>query len=101
MKATFLMVSFSWIFFRASDLTHANQFIKGMFHGLFTLPLGWEYIPYAIALMWIDWVQRRNERVVLKVRQPILQYLIYLIIAMLVLFHFPFINKSQFIYFQF
>jgi hypothetical protein len=98
---TFCLVTFAWIFFRSSTITDAFKYIKRLPHRIFTSP-GYLYLlPYAVLFIIADWLQRRDERLVLNIANKRLRYVVYFLLAMLVVLHFQFIKKSEFIYFKF
>lgn len=107
MITTFAMAVFGWIFFRAQDMTHAINYIKGIFtDALFKKPnlpeLADLTIAFIIFFMIIEWFGRENkyalENFGMKWFTP-LRWLFYsfLIICVIVLSG----KEQEFIYFQF
>jgi hypothetical protein len=107
MVTTFAMAVFGWIFFRAQDLTHAINYIKGIFtDDLFKKPnlpeLADLSIAFIIFFMIIEWFGRENkyalENFGMKWFAP-LRWLFYsfLIVCVIVLSG----KEQEFIYFQF
>lgn len=107
MVTTFAMAVFGWIFFRAQDLTHAINYIKGIFtDDLFKKPnlpeLADLSIAFIIFFMIIEWFGRENkyalENFGMKWYAP-LRWLFYsfLIVCVIVLSG----KEQEFIYFQF
>jgi hypothetical protein len=107
MTSTFLMVVFGWIFFRANDMNHALNVIKGIFNvSLFESPRLQESayltIFFITFCMIIEWIGRESqyglERFGLNWYAP-LRWLFYaiLIACILVLSG----VEQHFIYFQF
>lgn len=101
MLFTFLLVTFAWIFFRAPTITDAFSYIRHIPHRFFEVPKYLELLPYVIVLLVGDWLQRRDERNVLQISNKILRYIVYFILAILIILHFQFIDISEFIYFKF
>jgi len=107
MIINFLMAVFGWIFFRAVDMTHAIDFIQGMFTmDLFKKPKLPDLADLAIAFilisMVIEWFGREGnyalEKFGLKWYTPV-RWLFYafLIVCIIVLSG----KEQEFIYFQF
>jgi D-alanyl-lipoteichoic acid acyltransferase DltB (MBOAT superfamily) len=101
MVLTFSLVTFSWIFFRSPSIVDAFQYIRAIPREIFSVPRYLYLCPYIIILLVADWFQRRNERNVLDIPGKKLRYIVYGILALLIIFHFPYINKQEFIYFKF
>ena len=102
---TFTLTMFAWIFFRAENLSHAFEYINGIFHmSIFTSP---EITPfylfiYIIIFMAFEWYFRRKQfgfQFDIKKSYRLTRWTFYLIISFLVAFHFG--KGSSFIYFQF
>jgi D-alanyl-lipoteichoic acid acyltransferase DltB (MBOAT superfamily) len=104
---TFCLTCFAWIFFRAPDLGTAFTFIAG----LFTHPFynGDEvkqlisYLPVMIGFLFTaEWISRNDsiEHLFDRFKTPIVRYLFYIIIALLIILFGTF-NDTAFIYFQF
>jgi alginate O-acetyltransferase complex protein AlgI len=103
---TFILVSFSWIFFRASSVTHAIGYIKKILTlASWTLStedlLRLDILPVLFIYIIIEWLGRRHETP-LELLQEKAQYLrwsayTFLILLMLGNIH----NQDTFIYFQF
>ena len=114
MVATFLFVTFAWIFFRAKTLTIALQFIKRIFKNSIENPQQFLHLPggvnnsldiqtivyYIIPMVFFDWLFRRNEREIFtNFKSEVLRWIIYFVMGLFVMFYFG--TKSSFIYFQF
>jgi D-alanyl-lipoteichoic acid acyltransferase DltB (MBOAT superfamily) len=105
MSLTFILTIFAWIFFRAESLTHARQYIRGVFHtSLFSIP---EVLPIPIILfitlfMLIEWLYR-DKQYGLQFNNDkthwVIRWAIYLVISFTIAFFFG--KGSTFIYFQF
>lgn len=100
---TFTIVTLAWVFFRAESLTHAFEYINGIFSmDLFSKPL----IPRSGVLllflyMGVEWLQRNREHLldIAYIRSRMLRYLIYYSLVFVI---FYFAGDTQpFIYFQF
>jgi len=106
MLLTFILVSFSYIFFRAENLTHAFNFIGVIFSkSLFTIPyyVGLK-IPMLLSffLFTVEWVYRKQKFALegLSSYNVFYRWLIYIIIIFMIIYFYP-QNNSPFIYFQF
>jgi alginate O-acetyltransferase complex protein AlgI len=105
MCLTFGLTTFAWIFFRAENITHAFQYIKGIFNrSLFTMP---EIRPTNVLILLIffigmEWLGRRQqyalETMALKWKRPVRLAFYYALILIIFLFS---KNEKTFIYFQF
>lgn len=102
---TFLMAVFAWIFFRASSITSAFAYIKGLFSAsLFTKPTVMPYIVFffIIFFMVIEWFGREEQfalnRFGLNWPKPIRRGFYMLLIMAIFLFS---TKEQTFIYFQF
>jgi alginate O-acetyltransferase complex protein AlgI len=102
---TFLLTTFAWIFFRANNITHAINYIHGIFNkSLFTKPTIFPLTLLVLLLFFIiiEWIGRENqyalERLGFKWPKMVRISFYYLLIIMI----FIFMGKEQeFIYFQF
>ncbi|MFK8060000.1 MAG: MBOAT family protein [Polaribacter sp.] len=102
---TFSLIVFSWIFFRAENITHAINYIKVIFSpSLFTIP---DFIPskeliLILFFIIIEWIGREGkygiETIGLKWKKPI-KYAMYYVIVISILWFRG--NEQEFIYFQF
>ena len=112
---TFILVTFTWIFFRAENLTQAFLYIKSIFtHPNFfqirsQLTYSSSIIPllfYLTFLILIEWFNRDNEHVVAdflmkkKWYCTIIRYSFYFIILLIIILNVK-NEASNFIYFQF
>ncbi len=101
---TFLLTVFAWVFFRAESMTHAFNYIKGMFSlSFFKMP---EFLPAILLIiitlfLMVEWSGRDKkfalENIELRWNKP-LRYTIYIVLAICVM---TFTSKQEFIYFQF
>jgi alginate O-acetyltransferase complex protein AlgI len=106
---TFFLTVLAWIFFRASSVGNAINFIKGIFSkSLFKLPVfednrfAFHTLLLLIAFMIIEWIGREEQYAIAKIgltwRRPI-RWALYYIIILFIFFNSG--EKQQFIYFQF
>jgi len=109
MLATFGLTVFAWIFFRASDITHALSYVQGIFSSsLFELPnLSGLKTALAVILVTIlfvitEWAGRTQEHTLevlgLNWKRPVRLGFYYSLIFAIFWFGG---NEQQFIYFQF
>ena len=102
---TFSLTSFAWIFFRANNITHAINYIHGIFNkSLFSKPTIFPSTLFILLFLFIiiEWLGRENqyalERLGFKWPKMVRISFYYLLIIMI----FIFMGKEQeFIYFQF
>ena len=99
---TFLLISFAWIFFRATSFSHAIGFITHIGTANWFGPLRHtKGLWYVLLVMVIDWIQREKPHPLEITTLPrYTRWGIYYIISMLILF----LGKTghvPFIYFQF
>lgn len=105
---TFILICFSWIFFRAKDITAAFTYIKHIFAcSIFNNPFvnidGIERSTYIwlLILIAVEWLQRKQKHALAIQNLPTLtRWCIYLILSLIIVY-FGYGGKSQFIYFQF
>ena len=110
---TFVLTTFSYIFFRCKNLEQALNYISGIFSkSLFSIPKGSDFIntgihPFTITsliilFMMIEWNGRENkyaiEKLGVKWRSPF-RYLMYYSVIVAIFWFSG--NEQQFIYFQF
>ncbi|MEQ8472360.1 MAG: MBOAT family O-acyltransferase [Marinoscillum sp.] len=107
MILTFSLTVFAWIFFRAENLPHAFNYIKGIFSpSFFTIPsiLSIKMIIVAMFLMafvMIEWLNRNKEHA-LQLNNSFPKLIRYLTYFLLIISIVWFRGSSQdFIYFQF
>jgi len=103
---TFVLTTFAWIFFRASSIGAAFQYIKGIFNlSLFTSPsVRPSYLIFLILFfMSIEWLGRRQTFALGSFNQLGNRYFRWLFILFLLILIFIFNSpiEQQFIYFQF
>ncbi len=109
MLGTFGLTVLAWIFFRAENITHAFQYISGIFsHSFFTVPkfpeMGRAITCIALigVLVLIEWIGREHQYAIARLgfswKKPIRHIFYY----SLIIFIFYYAGKEQqFIYFQF
>jgi len=102
---TFGLTTLAWIFFRAENINHAFQYIKGICNtSLFSIPeiRPTDLIILLISFIGIEWLGRRNQYALetfgLKWKTPIRICFYYVLIFLIFWFSG---NDQTFIYFQF
>jgi alginate O-acetyltransferase complex protein AlgI len=102
---TFTLTVFAWIFFRAENLSHAFQYIGGIFSiSLFTVPNVFPvWLLVFIALfMCVEWIGRANQYAIqhigVRLARPIRWGFYYALIALIIIYMGV---EQEFIYFQF
>jgi len=105
---TFVIVTFSRIFFRSESITDAFKYIKQIFtnvtYEVYAHPMGYRMIDYYILLavfVVYEYIIRKDERNPFKFKSRTVRFLIYtLLIFIMLLFYDDGVDRS-FIYFQF
>ncbi len=104
MGVTFVLTCFAWIFFRASSVTQAIDYIYNIFDlSILSIPHGLtkELIVLLGIMILMEWLNRRKEYGLQIERYPPWgRRLIYFIIVMVIL-TFGNFGENEFIYFQF
>ncbi len=107
MGTTFVLISFSFIFFRSENLEVVFQFISGIISfSVFTVPavLPEKLFWLILGLFLVEWVQRHKEHA-LQLALPILmkpvKWSFLLVLTEMILFHFFEGTSQEFIYFDF
>jgi alginate O-acetyltransferase complex protein AlgI len=106
MVATFGLVCFAWLFFRAQNLTSGFDYLYHILKpgtGTFDKGVGVSLLMMLCSVMIIfDWLFRKNE-IPFKIwsEQKIKRYSAYISIILLILFYGAYVNPQSFIYFQF
>ena len=105
---TFTLTVFAWIFFRAESVTHAIQYISGIFKDGNSFLLASTYLEYQVILilivvfLLIEWIGREGQHALstlgLRWKKP-LRYLTYYMIVFAIYWFAG--KEQQFIYFQF
>jgi D-alanyl-lipoteichoic acid acyltransferase DltB (MBOAT superfamily) len=105
---TFIIITITWVFFRARDLSHAllifDKVLNEAAGSLFTLPL--QALLYGSCFTFLlivsDFLQERNgdKHFFLENRHAFVRYVTYLSIVLMILL-FGVFDSSRFIYFQF
>ena len=105
MVITFGLAVFAWIFFRAENLSHAMQYISGIFsESLFTLPTVKPVYLFILIILFmvIEWFGREEQYAIAKIglqwKRPI-RYAFYYAIVFAIFWFGG--KEQQFIYFQF
>jgi hypothetical protein len=109
MSATFSLVAFAWIFFRAENFSHATSYIEAMFSvSLFSIPeilspkITMIYTLLLIPLLLVtEWLQRGKLHglSIEKLSRPA-RWMIYTSVLIMVVTFGKF-GEAEFIYFQF
>ena len=112
MLATFTITCFAWIFFRANNLEHAVEYIKGIFSqtlfnspvsDIWTINTGYQIVIYTILLLFfifMEWINRHKQYgMQIYVRNKLLRWLLYYFVILSCFI----MNgiQQEFIYFQF
>ncbi len=105
---TFILVTFSRIFFRSPTLTDSFNYIKRLFTDLsyenYVHPMGYRMIDFYVLLaifVIYEYIIRKDERNPFKFKSKALRFALYTIVVMaILLFYDDGVNRS-FIYFQF
>ncbi len=106
---TFLLINFSWIFFRANTLSNAFYVVKNMFVGLaqtsYLLTDKREYIILILLFFALEYFQRKQEYLPsLKPQKTMAGYFANVLVYSLFIwsiFVFGEFGNKEFIYFQF
>jgi alginate O-acetyltransferase complex protein AlgI len=108
MILTFGMVALAWIFFRANNISHAFQYIKGIFSNLGSFLIVDYYLKYTAILggllffILIEWMGRRNFYAIETIGNNKHRFFRFTFYYILIITIFIFGGKQQeFIYFQF
>lgn len=104
MLLTFILICFTWVFFRADNLSDATVVIKQIFSpSLFTRPLMLPRIPFVIIALMIgtDWLGRNSATTLnfLDRWPAVIRWLFYFGLVMLIFLMYR--RDQSFIYFQF
>ena len=106
---TFLLTVMAWIFFRAENISHALNYLKGIFsESLFQIPYyqgigeAREIFIVFIFFLFIEWIGRRNKHALefLPIKWRFNRWVFYSFIIFLIGMYSP-TDESPFIYFQF
>lgn len=105
MSATFILVIFGWIFFRADTIGSAFEYICGLFdRSICSVPyeplLLLKLSAFCLLLIIIEWIQRSKEHGLdIRVKSTVMRFVIYFMIFIITLAGSG--NPVTFIYFQF
>lgn len=101
---TFGLTCFAWIFFRASSVSDAIGYIKGIFsQSLFSFPSEFRPVLFGliIFMLGMEWMNRTHDYgLKIQDRKAWIQAVIYILVAYLTL-NFANFGSNEFIYFQF
>jgi alginate O-acetyltransferase complex protein AlgI len=101
MCSTLLLVSLARILFRSPNLEAASNYFMLMVQDIFSVPAFAGYIPFISLFVVLEWTQRRDERNVFQISNPVYKNAFYLFLALMIAFNHKYIDTTQFIYFQF
>lgn len=102
---TFVQVTFAWIFFRATSISHALQYIQSLFvsipEAIFKEPSKKLLLSVGIMLI-LEWIHRKKEHPldISHFPQPI-RWAMYVAIPIYMFFFINITSSVEFIYFQF
>lgn len=107
---TFLLTVFAWIFFRATNLSHALSYLRRIFsRSLFTVPgfdangaMVLETLVLIVAFIVIEWNGRENQYAIAsltKLKKKSFRYAFYFSLILIIYLFMG--REQQFIYFQF
>jgi alginate O-acetyltransferase complex protein AlgI len=104
MIITFLLITFTWIFFRSSSFSDAFHYITGIFSSsLFKYPIqhGMSItIPLILLLFSVEWLRKNENNAFLPKNFPIVfRWSLYITMIIVCLAFFK--QNQSFIYFQF
>ena len=101
---TFTLTVFAWIFFRSENLSHAIDYIKGIFNKSFFLIPEFDFKIIGVLILFfmlVEWFGREQDYAIDKffLNNKLLRYSFFYLIIFLVFWFGT--DKQQFIYFQF
>jgi len=97
---TFILVTIGWVFFRSETIADSFNYLNQM---LFEVNIPNRYrsgLLNIIVLTIIDYLIRKNERVIFKT-SFVYRYLLYIVLSLLIVFSLTDNSVEEFIYFQF
>ena len=116
MIATFSVTVIAWIFFRAQSISHAFDYVRDLFAGLFSAAaykeaahylaheIGFVLPALLVFFMIIEWIGRENQYAIQKwgfnYSKPV-RWAFYYAILMVIFYFAGTGNEQEFIYFQF
>ncbi|MEW7278486.1 MBOAT family O-acyltransferase [Aquimarina sp. 2201CG1-2-11] len=105
---TFILVTFSRVFFRSQSITDAFGYLKqictNFSYEAYQHPLGYRMIDYFVLIaifVLYEFRMRRDERAPFKFKSKIIRFIVYTIITLCLLLFFDDSIDRSFIYFQF
>ena len=97
---TFLLITIVWVFFRSQNIESAFEYLFNMVTK-FGLPTkNRSGIIFALLIVSLDWIIKKDERNPIKIKNYILRWIAYLILFFSIIYSIK-IDNSEFIYFQF
>lgn len=109
MISTFILACLAWIFFRANDLSHALDYIQGVFGNWGSYSDGSIYQVYKVEfvllliMLFIEWWGRRFDHPLMRwaeLKSPAVRWMLYIALIVLIGLWMR-AEESPFIYFQF
>jgi alginate O-acetyltransferase complex protein AlgI len=106
MLLTFILINFTWIFFRMTNLSDALLFIKYMFSNEVSSSINFSkdgviLIGFILLLLVIDWKSRFNERIIWVPSNKLLRRVSYSLLCFAIFVYYFQSSSEAFIYFQF
>ncbi|WP_340202350.1 MBOAT family O-acyltransferase [Ascidiimonas sp. W6] len=108
MFLTFVIVTFSRVFFRSASLTDSFGFLNQIFtdfrYEAYAHPSGYRMIDYYILIalfLLYEFRIRKDERSPFKFKSPVVRFIVYSIVLLLILMFYDSSFDRSFIYFQF
>ncbi len=105
---TFLIVTLSWIFFRAQSITEAIDYLKQIITNFnyenYLHPSGYRMIDYYIILLLFvlyEFIIRKDERAPFKFKTKTVRFIAYLLVVFSLILFYDDQTDRSFIYFQF
>ena len=103
LSVTSLAVLLAWVFFRADSITHALQYLRGMFTYTSQTALSGllEPLPFALGMLLMEWLHRERPHSLEISDHPVwVRWAIYYVLV-LIIWIYRAGGAESFIYFQF
>ena len=95
---TFLLVTIGWVFFRSETIGDSFGYLSNMMTYDLSFQKG-KGLILVMLILFFDFLFRENERIIIKINNDKIRWLLYIIIITLIISYFN--NNNSFIYFQF
>ena len=95
---TFLLVTIGWVFFRSETIGDSFGYLSNMMTYDLSFQKG-KGLILVMLILFFDFLFRENERIIIKINNGKIRWLLYIIIITLIISYFN--NNNSFIYFQF